>query len=283
MATILENEAAWSTTAATNANVDTGINWVENQDAASVNNSARGMMAARRKAALDQGGALTAGGTANALTVTTNQVLSAAHLMAGLRLSVRATATNTSATVTFAPDGLTASNIMRVDGSALGVGSIQAGTILDLVYYPGASNWRALNIPALGGFGGYAAFAGHKNGVDQSILTTAATMVTWGSAYFNTGGTFLSNTWVPPAGLVQMAAAINLTNFDQGGFSIAIYKNSVARRQNIVLGPANDALVSLIDTANGTDYYQVFSATASDANYTVSGNSLVTWFEGSVL
>jgi len=147
MATVLENEAAWSTTAATNANVDTGIVWTEGQDAATVNNSARGMMAARRKAALDQGGALVAGGSPNALTVNpTNQVLSAAHLMDGMRLMVRAAAANTSAAVTFAPDGLTAAPIKRADGGALIVGSITAGMALDLVYNAGSSEWRCVNI-----------------------------------------------------------------------------------------------------------------------------------------
>jgi hypothetical protein len=146
MATIIENESAWSTTASTNANVDTGINWAENQDAASVNNSARGQMAARAKARLDQGGALAAAGSGNALTVTTNQVLSAAHLAAGQRLAVRATAANTISAVTFAPDGLTAAPVKKGDGSALAIGSIRLGTMLDLVYNASSSEWRAMNI-----------------------------------------------------------------------------------------------------------------------------------------
>lgn len=146
MATILENEAAWSTTAATNANVDTGVNWAEGQDAATVNNSSRGMMAARAKARQDQCGGLLAAGT-NALSVTTSQVLSTAHLTDGLRLLVRAPNANTSGTVTFAPDGLTAANIKRADGSALAVGSITSGMALDLIYNSGSSEWRAVNIP----------------------------------------------------------------------------------------------------------------------------------------
>lgn len=150
MATILHNEAAWSTTPATNANVDTGINWAENQDAATVNDSARGMMAARAKARLDLGGALFSTGTANALVVTTNQVLSTPHLAAGTRLLVRASATNTTAAVTFAPDGLTPAPIKRGDGSALAVGDIQPGMPLDLIYNAASSEWRATNLaPAI--------------------------------------------------------------------------------------------------------------------------------------
>lgn len=141
-----ENLQAWSTTAATNANADSAINWAEGQDAASVNNSSRSGMAATAKYVDDTDGALVAGGTANALTVTTNQVLSSAHLAAGLRLAIRATADNSSATVTFAPDGLTAANIKRADGSALAIGSIKNGMMLDLVYNAGSSEWRAVNI-----------------------------------------------------------------------------------------------------------------------------------------
>ncbi len=147
-----ENESAWSTTAASNNSADAGINWTEGQDPATVNNSARGMMAARAKTRLDQGGSLAAGGTANALTVTTNQILSSGHVAAGQRLLIRATADNTSATVTFAPDSLTAANIKCADGSALRVGSIKSGMPLDLVYNSGSSEWRCANIaPASGG------------------------------------------------------------------------------------------------------------------------------------
>lgn len=150
-----ENVEAWSKTAATNSAADAGINWAEGQDPASVNNSARGMMAALAKQSDDQGGGLAAGGTANALTVTTNQVLASGQITDGLRVMLKATADNTSATVTFAPDGLTAANIKRADGSALAVGSIKNGMYLDLVYNSGSSEWRAANIaPATGGGSG---------------------------------------------------------------------------------------------------------------------------------
>ncbi len=150
-----ENVQAWSKTAATNSTADAGINWAEGQDPATVNNSARGMMAATKKWAEDTGGARVAGGTANALTVTTAQILSSGQVTDGLRLLLKATADNTSATVTFAPDGLTAANIKRADGSALAVGSIKSGMYLDLVYNSGSSEWRCANIlpigPASGG------------------------------------------------------------------------------------------------------------------------------------
>ncbi len=163
-----ENESAFSTTAATNSTADAGINWAEGQDPATVNNSARGMMAARAKARLDQGGSLAAGGTANALTVTTNQILSSGHVAAGQRLLIRATADNTSATVTFAPDGLTAANIKRADGSALAIGSIKSGMYLDLVYNSGSSEWRCANIPPL------SVISGGGTSVGMVLLTSGS-------------------------------------------------------------------------------------------------------------
>ncbi len=141
-----ENVQAWSKTAATNSTADAGINWAEGQDPATVNNSARGMMAALKKYAEDTGGALVAGGSANALTVTTKQVLSSGHLADGLTLQIEAASDNTSATVTFAPDSLTAANIKRADGSALAIGSIKSGMRLILCYDAGASEWRCANI-----------------------------------------------------------------------------------------------------------------------------------------
>ncbi len=144
-----ENVQAWSKTAATNSTADAGINWAEGQDPATVNNSARGMMAALKKYAEDTGGALVAGGSANALTVTTKQVLSSGHVADGLTLQIEAASDNTSATVTFAPDSLTAANIKRADGSALAVGSIKSGMRLILCYDAGASEWRCANIPPL--------------------------------------------------------------------------------------------------------------------------------------
>jgi hypothetical protein len=128
------------------------VNWQEGQDPGTVNDSARSMMAAIAKIEDDRGGALTAGGSANALTVTTNQNLSAGQITAGMRLLVRATAANTSATVTFAPDGLTAANIKRVDGSALIAGDITPGMYLDLVYNTGSSEWRCLGVPHAGSY-----------------------------------------------------------------------------------------------------------------------------------
>lgn len=141
---------AWSTTAASNNTADAAITSADTQSPDTLDDNIRTIMAAVKRQMNDIGGSLSAGGTANALTVTTGQVLESGQITDGLRILLKATADNTSATVTFAPDSLTAANIKRADGSALTVGAIKSGMYLDLVYNSGSSEWRAANISPAG-------------------------------------------------------------------------------------------------------------------------------------
>ncbi len=291
-----ENESAWSTTAATNSTADAGINWAEGQDPATVNNSARGMMAGRAKARLDQGGGLSAGGTANALTSGTNQILSSGHLTGGLRLLVKATADNTSTTVTFAPDGLTAANIKRADGSALAVGSIKSGMYLDLVYNAGSSEWRCANIPpaTAGSFGSaLASFSAHKNASDQtSVADSTDTQVTFGTEIYDVGSFFASSTWTPPAGTCHISAAVKVSGIITSASSILsllIYKNGASFKRTgatatpISAATTGYAVISMQDQCNGSDTYKVYVNAVSASTSTVKGTSADTWFMGTMI
>jgi hypothetical protein len=144
-----ETVQAWATTNAGNTSSDAAISSSDSQSPGTLDDNIRSIMTAVKKYAKDIGGALTAGGSANALTVTTNQVLESGQLTGGLGIVVKAASTNTSTSVTFAPDGLTAAAIKRTDGSALAVGSIQAGMFLLLIYNSGTSEWWTANIPPL--------------------------------------------------------------------------------------------------------------------------------------
>ncbi len=286
MATILENEAAWSTTAATNSSVDTGINWAEGQDPATVNNSARGMMAARAKARLDLGGGLAAGGTANALTVVTNEVLSSGHITAGTRLLLRATADNTSTTVTFAPDSLTAANIKRADGSALAVGDIRSGMYLDLVYNSGSSEWRCANIAPTGA--GLASFSANKNGVDQAI-NTGGEKATFTNEVWDTGGFYdaPNSKWTPPAGtaiitafgqmVINPGVSLYLTLYKNG----SVYQVGVITVNGITSGGGFGVTGSWIVQCNGTDYFEIVCVQDSGSGGLLLGASA--FFSGSML
>lgn len=132
----------WDTTAANNDDADAAINWAEGQAPSTVNNSARAMMAELRKWYLDSSGSIVAGGTANALTLTTN-MLPTAHAQP-LLLAFEASATNTGAT-TVTIDSLTSRDIKRTDGTALRSGDITSGGIYLIAYEAGIDDYLLLN------------------------------------------------------------------------------------------------------------------------------------------
>lgn len=286
-----ETVRAWATTNAGNAAADAAISSSDAQSPDTIDNNIRSVMAAVKKQMNDIGGSLVAGGTANALTVTTGQVLESGQITDGLRLLLKATADNTSTTVTFAPDGLTAANIKRADGSALAVGSIKSGMYLDLVYNSGSSEWRCASI-ALAQFGSEkAAFHATKNSVDQTgIGSGSTTKVTFTTEAFDVGS-FYDNTnskWTPPAGTIQLIAAIDVTAsvVDQSSYSLFLYKNGAIFKQSTIFASGASAclvLITAIDQAVGTDYYEVYVNFAGTGNKTISGVASVSYFQGHMI
>jgi len=143
----------WSTTPASNTNLDTGANWPEGMNPSAVNDAARGTQAAVRKMLNDLSAKIIAGGSANAITLTTDSGWVAGDLANGAALMFRAASTNTSATVTIAVDGLTAKNVFREDGTALRIGDIVANGIYIIAYSATAGGFLLLNgtLPSLSG------------------------------------------------------------------------------------------------------------------------------------
>ena len=139
------NPQAWNGTSgvASNATADAGLGNVESSAVGSpsaVDHWDRGIMAAVRNYVLDTDGGLAAGGTANAITLTTNQALSSAHVAAGLTLSFRATATNTGAT-TLNVDTIGAVSVVDQFGAALAAGAITSGGIYTVRYNSNTAKW----------------------------------------------------------------------------------------------------------------------------------------------
>jgi len=288
------NVQAWSTNPASNSGADSTIGTIDNDQAATkVDDWQRGNMAAIAKYIDDVGGALVAGGTADALTVTTNQVLSQSHVTDGLMLAVRATAANTSTTVTFAPDSLTAAPIKCADGTAPAVGQIADGTMLLLFYNATAGEWRAANLGAVVATSSQgsatASFLAHKNGSDQSVSTTAATKVTFGTEVFDVGSKFASSTWTPPSGTVLIHASVTIDTAitTASTFELKLYKNasfykSVGYEANFTYSPFS-LVLSIIDTAGGSDTYEIYIDSGTNSSYTVEGDSTDTWFCGTMV
>jgi hypothetical protein len=138
----------WSTTAADNDDADSTINWLEGQSPATVNDSARAMMAAIASwyALIDAGTVSggTVGGTADAITLTCSPTVSA--LAAGQRYLFKYTSTGNTGAVTLNVDSLGATAV-RYKDVALVSGDIATSDWV-LVVYDG-TRFQMLNPPRL--------------------------------------------------------------------------------------------------------------------------------------
>lgn len=149
----------------------------------------------------------------------------------------------------------------------------------------GTANGDSLRYEQLGSR--TASFSANKNGSDQSIGSTAATKVTFGTEVFDVGSHFASSTWTPPAGTVLVSASVYGTSvIADEEISVMIYKNGAAKLIKVVaatsIGSA-DASVTLLDTANGTDTYEVYIQSATDTAYSVFGDVIATRFMGTMV
>ena len=128
----------WSTTASSNDDADSTINWIEGQAPSTINNSARAMMAAVAKWRDDQSGNLVTGGTSTAYTLTTNQVYTA--LTDGISVTCRMSATN-GASPTLNVDSLGAKSIASVYGTAISTGALLSGAVHTFTYDSTDDKW----------------------------------------------------------------------------------------------------------------------------------------------
>jgi hypothetical protein len=168
--TIFQNIWAWATAEASNANVDSGINWTEGQDPATVNNSARNMMAATKRWANVNSGNVGVAGTADAIQITTGQTIETGQQALGFRICFKAGATNTGA-ATVAVDGLSAVAIKRPNGDALSAGDIVSGAFHDIAF--DGTNYR-LFVPGAGG--SYGSLSGSNTWTGSNIFQAGATI-----------------------------------------------------------------------------------------------------------
>lgn len=129
----------WSQTAGNNANSDT-FTWAEGQAPSTVNDSARGMMAALAKWRDDTSGKLVTAGTATAYTLTTNQVFNTLAAMDGALLSFRMNVTS-GAAATLNVDGLGAKALNQATGVAIATGALVSGAVYEAVYVNASNEW----------------------------------------------------------------------------------------------------------------------------------------------
>lgn len=140
----------------------------------------------------------------------------------------------------------------------------------------------------LTGVAAAACFRAHKNGTDQSSISSATwTKLTFGSEAFDVGGHFDTTNarWTPPAGPVRLSAQAHLLSgtVDDAYAYIAIYKNGSAlvQKVRVVKGTKDQAFdITVNDVASGSDYYEAYVNFGGTGNKAVSGNSMWTFFCG---
>lgn len=129
----------WSQTAATNASVDSNVNWAEGMAPSQVDDSARAQMASAAKWVSDNNGTLVTSGSTTAYTVATNQVAGA--LTAGYTVTIQFHATNDSS-ATLAQDSLAAAPLQIIPGVNVALGEFQKGSIHRFTYSStGTGQW----------------------------------------------------------------------------------------------------------------------------------------------
>ena len=201
----------WSLVASDNQTADGDIDWREGQLPSTVNNSARMMMTRFAEWLKDQG-VLSAGGTANALTVTATSPFNT--LETGIQMRIKVAATNTGA-ATLNANGLGSKKLRKkVRGTTadqdLAAGDLQQSHIYPLVYDgaadSGAGGWIVLD-PEVTDFSLAPAIhsaAAKTTPVDADELPISDSAASWGlkkltwsniKAAIRTFLTGTSNTW----------------------------------------------------------------------------------------
>jgi len=279
-----ENIQDWSTTAANNANSDSAITWAEGQARASVNNSARSMMAAHAKQRNLLNGSIITTGTTNAQAFFSG--LDYTTVPTGMRvlLKIGPSLTNTGA-ATLEMDGLGAVAIKDQLGADIGAGALTADTRAEFIY--SGTNWILLatmtaptaaagdrdtsiantawvgaEVPAI--LAARAMFrANMAVGMSGFGVSIPATVI-FGSEVIDIGGFYDgSAAWTPPAGRVLLMANLVLGADASGAIiNVEFWKNvaTAGMRGVTVIGSGvviGGIDVTTVDVANGTDNYRV--------------------------
>lgn len=138
---------------------------------------------------------------------------------------------------------------------------------------------------------GLSMFRAHKNGVDQTSLTSAtAIKLTFTTAAINLNSNYdaTNSKWIPYPGPVRINAKARLTTNVLSGNTnyVAIYKNGVAVDFGEVIASSNGVVqcaAEINDVANGTDYYEAYAFGGGAGDKTCAGTITYTSFEGNQL
>lgn len=133
-------------------------------------------------------------------------------------------------------------------------------------------------------------FAAHKNGTDQTgVANITHTKVTFTTELFDVGGYYDAGNskWTPPAGLVQLSLTLYMQGMDATGLvQPEIYKNGAILKAAVNYQSRADGggTITIVDQANGTDYYEAYVVTSTATTATVYGAQIThSHFSGKML
>ena len=262
----------WSQIATADATADSTINWAEGQSPSSVNDSARGMMAALAKWRDDITGISTTGGSGSAYTISSSQVI--ASNTNGFTVQFTPGVTNTGA-VTLSVDGNTVIPLRFLTGVELLAGTLISGSLYQATYRAASSEWllhsfdaRIYLIP-LGGmvdyFGTTAPTGAFALPYGQAINRT-----TYATLFSLIGTTFGSGDGSTTFNIPDLRGRIPVGKDDMGG--------SAANRVTTAGGGVDGATLGAVGGAQS-----VTLITANLPAYTPAGSVSVTSTASNVL
>ena len=281
----MSNVSEWSTTAASN-NAASPNGAPEGMEPSGLNDTIREIMAALAKWYLDTQGALVAGGTANALTLTTNNVHAT---LADQSILVFLAASANTAAATLNVDSLGAKAIVDSAGNALTGGEITADCPVVVIYRAASTDYRLIGVRKKR----LMAARVHKNGTAQaSVVTSTATKVTFSTLEVDPGSTVLSfddaNDRLTPKiarkwlfrGQIGMAAIADgarlIADIRKNGAAtpIAEYSAHSGAATNIT-----SAVGVIADADGSTDYFELFGTHSHGSDKSFQGEAQNTFFE----
>lgn len=232
----------------------------------------------RRYLGLAGGAAYTTTGSSNAYVVSTG--LSTSSLSTYETLLIKPNFTNSGA-ATLNVDSIGAKNIFS-GGVALSGGELVSGRIYQVSY--DGTQFQIVNS------NGRPHFRANKNGTNQTgIADITNTKVTFTTEAVDNGGYYdaANSRWTPPAGPVQIEANVTITGTFVSGLECRafIYKNGADFMRSAPSHTAGTGggtvSVSIMDVANGTDYYEIYVyGDVSSGTITVAGSLILSSFTG---
>jgi hypothetical protein len=152
--------------------------------------------------------------------------------------------------------------------------------------YTARSGWQVVTATQSGA--ALASFRATKNGTDQTgIASGVATKISFTAEDFDIGSYYdaTNSKWTPPAGKVLISIQLNCNGgvVAQNGYVPTLYKNGVFFKSAAqVSSGAISVLMTLtvLEDANGTDYYEVYFSGFGAGNKTISGAAAETFFQG---